>query len=120
MKLKNPDGKFTTEAKVLGMIGSSITILFTLGGAAFVVDERHAHTIEVAEQFKAIEESRDLRDLQTEQLINLARLDSLENRLYMEKAKDNPDPEIIERIERSIRRIEIRQQTIETLILQMQ
>jgi len=87
VKLKDAQGHFTFLSKVIAMISGSVVVVLALGGAAFEIDERHAHTIEVAGQFKAINDSRQISDLQNALNLTVIRLDILEDRLFREMQK---------------------------------
>lgn len=116
MKLKDDKGHFTFLAKVIGMISAAVTVLVVLGGTAFQIDERHAHTIEVdaefdsltmdvAGQFKAIDDSRAVANLQNALNLTLVRLDILEDRLFREQQKANPSQEYINKLKADIRKL---------------
>lgn len=116
VKLKDDQGHFTFLAKVIGMISATVTVLVVLGGAAFQVDERHAHTIDVdkdintlsidvAGQFKAIDDSRQVADLQNALNLTLVRLDILEDRLFREQQKENPSQEYVNKLKNDIRKL---------------
>jgi len=98
LKIKDDQGHFTYLSKVIAMISATVTVLVILGGAAFQIDERHAHkidvaddfsslTIEVAGQFKSIQDSRQVADLQNALNLTVIRLDILEDRLFREQQK---------------------------------
>jgi len=87
------------------MISGTVVIVLALGSAAFEIDERHANTIEVAGQFKAIGESRQLDNLQNQLALTQIRLDILEDRLFREKQKINPSQAFIQKLESDIRRL---------------
>jgi len=105
VKLKDDQGHFTFLAKVIGMISAAVTVLVVLGGAAFNIDERHAHTIDVAGQFKAIDDSREVANLQNALNLTLVRLDILEDRLFREQQKTNPSQEYINKLKADIRKL---------------
>ncbi len=116
MKIKTDAGKFTTLAKVIAMISGGVTILILVTGAVFQIDERHAHTVEVdaefntmsmdvAGQFKSIDDSRQLSDLQNALALTQIRLDILEDRLFREQQKTNPSAEYVSKLKNDIRKL---------------
>ena len=105
VKLKDDKGHFTFLSKVIVMIGGTVTLLVAIGTAAFQVDDRHAHTIEVAGQFKAINDSRQVTDLQNALNLTLVRLDILEDRLFREQQKENPSQEYVQKLKSDIRKL---------------
>lgn len=106
MKIKDDAGHFTFLSKVIGMITAAATLLIAVGGAAFEVDERHAHTIEVAGQFKSIDDARQIDTLQNALNLTVIRLDILEDRLFREQSKESPSQEYIDKLKRAIRKLE--------------
>lgn len=88
------------------MIGSTAIFLIAVSTAIITVDERHAHTIEVAGQFKAIDDSRQLDNLNNALIQTQIRLDILEDRLFREKSKPNPSQEYIDKLRSDIRKLE--------------
>lgn len=98
------------------MISGTVTLLLVLGGAAFTIDERHTSTIEadqhlqlmtleVAGQFKAIDDSRKLSDLQNALALTQIRLDILEDRLFREQQKSTPSQEYIQKLKSDLRKL---------------
>ena len=87
VKIRDDQGHFTFLAKVIGMISGTVIVVLALGSAAFEIDERHANTVEVAGQFKAIGESRQNDNLQNQLAFTQIRLDILEDRLFREQQK---------------------------------
>jgi len=116
VKLKDDQGHFTFLSKVIGMIAATVTAIVVLGGTAFQIDERHAHTVEVENQFdeltmevagsfKSIDDSRQLSDLQNALALTQIRLDILEDRLFREQQKTNPSQEYINKLKSDIRKL---------------
>jgi len=116
MKIKTEDGKFTTVSKVIAMISGGVTILILVTGAVFQIDERHAHTVEVsaefntmsmdvAGQFKSIDDSRQVADLQNALALTQIRLDILEDRLFREQQKKQPSAEYVQKLKNDIRKL---------------
>lgn len=105
VKIKDDQGHFTTASKVIAMIAGTVTLLIALGTTAFQIDERHANTVEVAGQFKAIGDSRQQDNLQNQLALTQIRLDILEDRLFRERQKINPSQAFIQKLESDIRRL---------------
>ena len=100
------------------MITGTLVFLITLGGAAFTIDERHAHVIEVAGQFKSIDDSRNIDNLQNALNLTLIRLDILEERLFREQAKSIPSQEYINKLKQDIRKLNLQYEQISEKLLQ--
>ena len=105
VKLKDDKGHFTFLAKVVGMISATVVVVLALGGAAFEIDERHANTVEVAGQFKAIQDSRQASDLQNQLALIQIRLDILEDRLFRERQQITTSQTYINKLENDIQRL---------------
>lgn len=105
MKFKNADGTFSILSKVIGMLSGLIVTVIAVGGAAFEIDERHAHTIEVAGQFKSIDDSRNMDNLQNALALTQIRLDILEDRLFREQQKEIPSQEYLQKLKSDIRKL---------------
>jgi hypothetical protein len=106
MQIKNAEGHFTYLSKVIAMIAGAVTLLIALGGAAFTIDERHAHVIEVAGQFKSIDDSRQMDNLQNALVLTQIRMDILEDRLLRELTKEVPSDSYIRKLESDLRKLE--------------
>ncbi|MCP4459767.1 MAG: hypothetical protein GY816_17350 [Cytophagales bacterium] len=105
MKFKDKAGHFTNLSKVIGMVSGTLIFLLAAGGAAFHIDDRHAHTIEVAGQFKAIDDSRQLDNLHNSLIQTQIRIDILEDRLWREKQKAAPSTEYINKLQNDLRKL---------------
>ena len=130
IKIKDDKGHFTTVSKVIAMIAGAVTLLIAVGGAAFQIDERHTSTmesdqhlqlmtIEVAGQFKAIDDSRKLSDLQNALALTQIRLDILEDRLFREQQKSTPSAEYIQKLEGDLRQLNRQFDQINEQLLEM-
>lgn len=118
MQIKNSEGHFTFLSKVIAMIAGTVTLLIALGGAAFTIDERHAHVIEVAGQFKSIDDSRNIDNLQNALNLTLIRLDILEDRLFREQAKTTPSQAYINKLRSDIKKLNLQYEQISEKLLQ--
>ncbi len=116
VKIKDDQGHFTFLSKVIGMIAATVTAIVVLGGTAFQIDERHAHTVEVdaefdtmqmdvAGQFKSIDDSRQMDNLNNALIQTQIRLDILEDRLFREQQKANPSQEYVLKLKSDIRKL---------------
>ncbi len=105
VKIRDDQGHFTTASKVIAMIAGTVTLLIALGTTAFQIDERHANTLEVAGQFKAIQDSRQASDLQNQLALIQIRLDILEDRLFRERQQTTPSQTYINKLENDIQRL---------------
>jgi chromosome segregation ATPase len=131
MRIKDEQGHFTFLSKVIAMISGTVTLLLVLGGAAFTIDERHTSTveadshldqmtIEVAGQFKAIDDSRQLDNLNNALIQTQIRMDILEDRLWREQQKGNPSQEYINKLKGDLRKLEKRYDQINEQLLGLQ
>ena len=118
VKLKDDKGHFTFLAKVVSMISATVVVVLALGGAAFEIDERHANTVEVAGQFKAIQDSRQASDLQNQLALIQIRLDILEDRLFRERQQQSPSQTYINKLENDIQRLRTQSDQIYELWIQ--
>ncbi len=106
VKIKDDQGHFTTASKVIAMISGTVVVVLALGGAAFEIDERHANTVEVAGQFKAIGDSRKNDNLQNQLALTQIRLDILEDRLFREQQKGSSGSQVyIQKLKSDIQRL---------------
>jgi len=130
MKIKDDKGHFTFLSKVVAMISGTVTLLLVLGGAAFTIDERHtstieadAHlqqmTIEVAGQFKAIDDSRQRDNLNNALIQTQIRIDIIEDRLWREQQKTNPSQEYINKLKSDLRKLNKQFDQINEQLLEM-
>lgn len=118
VKIKDDKGHFTFLSKVIAMIAGSVTLILALGTTAFTIDERHANTIEVAGQFKAIQDSRQASDLQNQLALIQIRLDILEDRLFRERQQKNPSQTYINKLENDIKKLSTQSDQIYELWIQ--
>ena len=105
MQIKNADGTFSFLSKVIAMISGAVMLVIAVGTAAFQIDDRHAHTMEVAGQFKSIDDSRNNDNMQNALALTQIRLDILEDRLFREQSKESPSAEYITKLKSDIRKL---------------
>ena len=87
------------------MLSGLVVTVIALGGVAFEVDDRYSHTIEVAGQFKSIDDSRNKDNMQNALALTQIRLDILEDRLFREQSKENPSQEYVNKLKSDIRKL---------------
>jgi len=118
MKLKDDQGHFTKLSKVIGMISASVVVVIALGSTAFEIDDRYAHTIEVAGQFKAIGDSRQNDNLQNQLALTQIRLDILEDRLFREEQRPSPSAAYVQKLKSDIDKLRIQSDLLYELWIQ--